>query len=521
MTRPIAGRVLGALGAVVLLSSVITLFFGNTRFLLAKLALGLVAVVAGFALGEAGGLRRFLGGRALHYGAATAVSGLAVVAVLATAGWVAWRRPVTWDLTRDRLFTLQEDSLRTLRGLSADVTAVAVYRADEPGVAEARALLERYAAVSPRFRHELVDPWRDPGRAKALGVVAGGPRILLLSGDRKAPASAPDEQGVTNALVRVTREGSRRVYFTQGHGEPDPRGEGPRSLGALASALLGEGYQVSALALGPDGEVPADATVVVSAGARAPLFGPESEALARYAARGGHLGIFLEPDVDAGLDALLRAHGLEADDDVVVDPSPAAQLFGSPVSPIALPSTTHPITREFADTGLVLPTARSLVGLRDVAVKAVPLALSGQEAWGELDLRGVFDWGDARRDEGEKGGPLPLAMAVEGPGGKSDSGAAGTATAEGGAARLVVAGDSDFLTDQYLQLGANRDFALNTIAWLAEQEDRITLRPRRREGSLVMLTEAQARTLELLAVDVLPVGLLAIGLGVWMVRRSR
>ncbi len=512
-TGNIAARVVGALGLVVLLSTVVTLFFGNAQFVVAKLALGLAGVVAGFAFGEAGGLRRFFTGRALQFGVVTAVSVVALVAVLGVANWVAYRRPRSWDLTKDRIFTLQADTVRTLKGLREDVRAVAVYRMDEEGYAQAEGLLRRYAALSPRFRYEMVDPYRSPERAKTYGVVAGGPRILLVAGDRKVPASGADEQGLTNALVKVTHSGSRKIYFTTGHGEPDARSDEPRGYGAFARGLAGEGYEVATLSLLDRADVPDDASVVVVAGARTAFLQAEAGALQRFAARGGHLGIFLEPDVEIGLDGLLKQYGIQADDDVVVDPSPAAQLLGSPVSPIAQPSAAHAISRDLADTALVLPTARSLVGLTGAAVVPIPLALTGRDAWGETDLKGVFERGVARRDEGEKVGPLPLAMAAEqavtGDPRRSDH------------ARLVVAGDGDFFSNKYLQIGANRDFAMNAVGWLAEQEDRITIRPRSREASMVLLTDAQATALKFVTVDVLPVALLGLGLAVWMIRRSR
>jgi ABC-type uncharacterized transport system involved in gliding motility auxiliary subunit len=513
MRSHIVARVVGVLGLVLLLSTVVTLFFGNAQFVLGKLVLGLAGIAAGFALGEQGGLKRFFTGRALHFGALTALSVLALVVVLGIANWAAAKRPKSWDLTKDRIFTLQDDTVRTLRNLKGDVKAIAVYRMDEEGYAQAEGLLKRYAAISPRFSYEMVDPYKSPEKAKTYGVVSGGPRILLAAGEQKAPASAPDEQGLTNALVKVTRAGSRRVYFTTGHGEPEPTGQGERGYGRFTKALDSEGYEVSTLSLLEKKDVPDDASVVMVAGARTGFFKGEIEALERYAARGGHLGVFLEPEADAGLDAFLKAYGIQADDDVVVDPSPAAQLLGSPVSPIALPSGAHAITRELTDTALVFPTARSLVALTGAAVTPTPLALTGSEAWGETDVKGVFERGVARRDQGEKVAPLPLAMAAEKPvtgdGKRSEH------------ARLVVAGDGDFFSDKYLQLGGNRDFAMNALGWLAEQEDRITIRPRSREASLVMLTEAQATALKFLSVDVLPVGLLGLGLAVWMVRRSR
>lgn len=510
--RNLHARVVGGLGLVVLLSTLVTLFFGNAQFVVAKLALGLAGIVAGFAFGEAGGVKRFFAGRALRFGALTTVSVVAVVAILGIANWAAYERPRSWDLTKDRIFTLQEDTVRTLKGLRSDVRAVAVFRMDEDGYAQAEALLRRYAALSPRFTYEMVDPYRSPEKAKTYGVVAGGPRVLLVSGDQKAPASGVDEQGLTNALVKVTRSGTRKVYFTTGHGEPDPASQDPRGYGSFAKGLSGEGYEVARLSLLDRADVPEDASVVVVAGARTAFLRGEAAALERYAAKGGHLGVFLEPDADAGLDALLEAYGVQADDDVVVDPSPAAQLLGSPVSPIVQPSAAHPISRDLADTALVFPTARSLVALTGSKVVPTPLALTGRDAWGETDLKGVFQRGVASRGEGEKVGPLPLAMAAER--------AIGDAPAARHA-RVVVAGDGDFFSNQYLQIGANRDFAMNAIGWLAEQEDRITIRPRSREASMVTLTDAQATALKFLTVDVLPVALLGIGLAVWMVRRSR
>ncbi|MEQ1570351.1 MAG: hypothetical protein ABMA64_32250, partial [Myxococcota bacterium] len=46
-----------------------------------------------------------------------------------------------------------------------------------------------------------------------------------------------------------------------------------------------------------------------------------------------------------------------------------------------------------------------------------------------------------------------------------------------GGARIVVIGDSDFAANQYLDWGNNRDLFLNSIAWLAAEEDQIGERP--------------------------------------------
>jgi hypothetical protein len=261
--------------------------------------------VAGFALGEQGGVKRFFTGRAIHFGAVTAVSTVALVAVLGVGNWVAYKRPKSWDLTKGRIFTLQEDTVRSLKNLKVDVCAIAVYRLDEEGYAQAEGLLERYAALSPRFTYEMVDPYRSPEKARTYGVASGGPRILLVAGAQKAPASFADEQGLTNALVKVTRSGSRKVYFTSGHGEPDPSSQDPRGYGQISKALSAEGYEVAALPLMEKAEVPDDASVVIVAGARNRLFEAEAKARAALRGQGGHRRL-PRAGVDNGPDALLQ-----------------------------------------------------------------------------------------------------------------------------------------------------------------------------------------------------------------------
>jgi ABC-type uncharacterized transport system involved in gliding motility auxiliary subunit len=512
--RTVLSRVLGALGLVLLVSTLVTFLFGNTQLVLGKAALGLAAVAAGFALGEPGGVKRFFTGRAAHFGFFTAISAVLLVLALAVANWAAARRPKAWDLTKDRIFTLSDDTIRLLDALDVDVTALAFYGQAEPGYPAAQDALARYAARSPRFRFELVDPYRSPERVKQLAITEAGPRIVLVAGDQEARVRSPDEAALTAGLVKVTRRGTRRAYFTTGHGEPDPRDASAKGYSQAVASLEGEGFEVATLSLLEQAKVPDDAAIVLVAAPRKAFLTPEVDALKAHWARGGALGVFLEPEVDAGLDALLAELGVEAGDDMVVDPSPVAQLFGgTPVTPIVAPSQHHPITRDLASTGVVFPTTRSLVARTGAKAIPSPIALSGRDSWAELDVKSLYGKG-AKKDDGEKVGPLPVAMAVERPG-------AGAEGKPGRTARAVVAGDGESFSNGYVGLLGNSDFFLNAASWLGEQEDRITVRPRSREASRLLLTEAQVSVVKFLTIDVLPVVLLGAGLAVWLVRRSR
>jgi len=523
MKRNLVARILAVLGLVLVAMAPVTLLFfppvegGSGRLTgvggiaVADLVLGVGALASALLVGGPGGMRRFFAGRASYFGFFTAVSALLVVAVLAAGNWAAWARPRSWDLTRNRIFTLADDTVQTLRALKGDVRALAFYQQTEPEFVAAEDLLRRYRDVSPRFFYELVDPYKQPELVKRWQIVQGGPRIVLTAGDREARVKEPSEEALTNGLVELTRSARKKVYFTTGHGEPPLGGGSDRGYDAAVRALRDDGFEVAPLSLLEKAEVPSDAAALLVAGARKALLDPEVKAIEAFLARGGHVGLYLEPEVEVGLDPILKAWGIEADRDLVVDPSPVSQLVGGSVAtPIVVPSQTHPITRKLQNTGVLLPTVRSLVALQDAPVRPQPVLLTADTAWGETDIEGLFKRRSARYDQGEKRGPLPVAMAASRP--------LGAGAGEG---RVLVVGDSEFFDARYEQVLGNLDFFLNGVAWLAEQADRITIRPRARDASRVFLTEAQVGGIRLLTMEGIPVALLAVGLVVWLVRRSR
>lgn len=523
-SRPLLARILAVLAAVLLLSAPVTLFFfsgidsaGRLSAVgwvaVAKVVLGGAALAGALLAGSPGGARRFFTGRAAHFGFFTVVSALLVVAIVAVANWVAWARPRTWDLTRNRIHTLAPDTLQTLGRLDRDVKAMAFYLRSEPEYAATEDLFRRYAAQSRRFAWEMVDPYAHPELVKKYAITERSNRIVLLAGARDARVRAPDEEALTNGLVQLVGSGVRKVYFLTGHGEPAPAAEGEAGYAVAAQGLRDDGYEVGTLSLLEKPEVPADAAVVLAAGERKPLLEPEVKALRAWLDRGGKLGVYLEPGVDAGLDGLLAEYGIEAGDDLVVDPSEVSQVFGGSAStPMVVPTGSHPATKGMERVALAFPTTRSLVALTKAAVAPTPLVLTAATAWAETDVKGAFAQRTIRQDPGEKRGPFPVAMASSRP-------IAGDPP--GREARLLVAGDSDFFDDRYAQVLGNLDFFLNGVSWLGEQPDRITIRPRSREGSRLFLSEAQVSTIRFLTVDALPVAILGLGLAVWLVRRAR
>ena len=85
--------------------------------------------------------------------------------------------------------------------------------------------------------------------------------------------------------------------------------------------------------------------------------------------------------------------------------------------------------------------------------------------------------------------------------------------------RVAVIGDSDFAANFGLGIQGNRDLFLNTINWLAQQENLIAIRPREPDDRRVTLTADQQRNVLWIALLIIPGGVGALGVYSWWGRR--
>jgi ABC-type uncharacterized transport system involved in gliding motility auxiliary subunit len=439
-----------------------------------------------------------------------AVSTLVVVALLGLANYVVAKNPKSWDLTSNKIHTLSPDTVKTLEGLQQDVTAYAFYGTGEAEHAALQELFGRYERIGTHFKYEFVDPIKDPVRSEQIAIRQDGPRVVVKLGATESRFQQIDEESLTNAIVKVTHSSKKKVYFTAGHGEADLDDEGPTGLSGVKARMVNEGLEPARLNLASAPEIPADAEALVIAGPARPFQPGELDAVRRYLRAGGKAFVMVEPNVESGLDPLLEEFNVQADKAMVFDP--VSRLFGASEAIPVVQSYNEDseITRDFK-LNTVFPTARPLTVLRgeEEKAQAAPLALAMQSAWGETDLEA----GEVQRDEHEKGGPFPLVVTVTAPVTAAEKRSEQT--------RLVVAGDRDFATNKFRTAYGNEDFYLNSLNWLAAQTERITIRPRLRDASRLYLTPTQQATIFFLAIDILPVTLLALGLVVWMVRRSK
>ncbi|MDQ3487349.1 MAG: ABC transporter, partial [Acidobacteriota bacterium] len=85
--------------------------------------------------------------------------------------------------------------------------------------------------------------------------------------------------------------------------------------------------------------------------------------------------------------------------------------------------------------------------------------------------------------------------------------------------RVVVMGDSDFASNRWLGISGNRDLFLNSVNWLAQQENLISIRARDPEDRRITLSADQDRRIFWITIFIIPGLILLMGIQAWWRRR--
>jgi ABC-type uncharacterized transport system involved in gliding motility auxiliary subunit len=448
--------------------------------------------------------RAALGTRSARYGLNTALMIVLLLGIIAIVEAVSYRHNARLDLTENRRNSLAPQTIQLLRDLKVDVNAVAFFRGDQPGKRVAEDLFKQYARYAGgRFTWKVVDPDREPGLARRYNVETYG-TVVLETKDKSERLTDAEEEKLTNGLVRLTRAGKRVVYVLQGHGQHELTSTDRGGFSEAKAALEGANYEVKALALAREGAIPADAAVVIDPGPRTDALAPEVEALTAYLAKAGKLLVMVNPFQNEGMKKFLAGYGVDLGDDLVIETNPIGRMFGiGPEVPIVQQYEPHPITRDLAGITTLFPLTRSVSPSKTPpqGVNVQPIVRTSPQSWGETD-RAALNRGEAKPDAQDPRGPS-IAVVVT-----RDK------------ARLVVYGTSNFASNQFLNLQGNRDLFLNTVSWLAEQEDQISIRPKESKSTPVFLTAQQGWLAFLLPVVVLPALVLAGGVVAAVRRRA-
>ena len=486
---------------------------------------GLVCILI-YMVGQWRDVMTFYDRRQARYGTISIVSILVGLGIVIAINYLGSRENKRWDLTANQTFSLSDQTVKVLSELDAPVQFT-VYDQDQ-NFQRFRDRLDSYDYQSDRVNVEYVDMDRQPARAKQAEVQSYG-TVVISYKDRVQRVSNTDEQDITNALIKVVTGAEKKVYFTQGHGERDTAASDRSGYATIAAALGRDNFSVAPVVIAQQKDVPADATVVVIAGPKTDFLGPEVDALRRFVARGGKVMLMIDPPEPGATDlvnlrAFLKEWAIDIGDDVVVDASGMGQLFGGDASvPVAASYPAHPITEGFR-VMTAFPLSRSIRPVEGGAGgrTAQPIVETSAQSWAETDLKSLASGKvEFNGEQGDRQGPITLGAAVSAPATETPTPPSGNASPDAPKpeSRIVTTGDSDFVANNAIGIQGNQDFFLNSINWLAQQENLIAIRPRDSQDRRITLTADQQQRIMLLSLLVIPGLVFAAGGYTWWRRR--
>lgn len=462
------------------------------------------------------------------YGSNTVISTVLFLGILAVVALIAERHPWRVDFSDSGDFSLTEQTRNILKSIDKPVDIKAFYATGAPEQGKAKDLLDTYKYCSDKLNYEFIDPDRRPEVANNYGVRTYG-TVVIEGYGKKQPIQSLTEENLTNALLKLTREGQKKIYFLTGEGERSAKPGDKDGYSTVRAALQKENYATTDLNLLQQPKVPADASLVIVAGPRKPLMPEEIESLRSYLSSGGRLMALLDPYHDGGLRDFLKSYGIELSDDVVIDK--LSRVFGgSYLMPVVMEYGRHKITDRF-DVATFYPEARSVMAAKTPpkGVSVEVLASTSQNAWAERDLDAVKNGQVAFDEKIDLPGPVPLAV-ISSIGKEQEQPAANPSEAK--AAKngkdgepkqgcLLVVGNSSFVADAYFGLSGNADLFLNMVNFMAEEENLITIKPREKQGQPLLLSQGQMDLVLGTELIGIPLLVLLSGFIVYRIRRSQ
>ena len=439
------------------------------------------------------------------------VTGLLVLMGLLS--WLSTRYSFDADWTSSGRNTLSIDSRQLLDEMPEPVHITAFATENALVREHIRDLIGRYQRYKPNVAMKFVNPDAEPDRVRELGITLDGELLVAYQG-RSEKVQSLSEQALTNTLLRIARQKQRKVSFLSGHGERDPLGQANHDLGKFGQLLEQKGIVLDTLKLAETPEIPTDTNLLVIADPRVTLLPGEIQLVHRYLQSGGNLLWLVEPGTLAGLEPVAEALAIEFLPGTIVDAT--TQLFGidNPAFALIPDYPMHPITREMTSLTLY-PQATAL----DVSVtqewQAEPLLTTLDRAWTEIGpIRNTIRFDE---DSDERMGPLDIGFVFSRAKNKKDA----DDEEDGAEQRVIVIGDSDFLSNAYLGNGGNVELGLNLFNWLNHDDRFIAVTARTANDVNLELGKTAQIIIGFGFLFGIPLVLLAAGAAIWWRRRNR
>lgn len=393
------------------------------------------------------------------------VSSILILFILGLLNYLAFKNPISWDVSKRGYHSLTSQTTQLLNKL--DKAAKFHVFAPKSSFAVIKQLTELYRLSYPSLKVEFYDAQLRPDLVKSFGVTKVPSLVIEYphnDGARRSIVTQFSEKEITTSLLKVSRSKKITLYFTTGHGEVNLQASDNDGGSALTEMLSANNYILKSLNLARSKVIPDEADALVIWGPKTGFFSNELVAINKFFDNGGNVLIALDPSFKGDplkeLRDWIQEKGLFITNNLVIDRLKFVNGSKGTIPFVHLFNTKHPVSKDVSDQ-VFFPLVSGLEVSSDH---------QNSEKWSILAQSNIFpaSWGETNPDE-------LIGFKMEYNDGVDMRGPLGySAALETKNNRLVIYGNSTFITNTYKKFPHNILFAVNSFNWLTGEESLIT-----------------------------------------------
>ena len=322
-----------------------------------------------------------------------------------------------------------------------------------------------YLRLNQNLSMEFIDPIENPTKVKKNAITMQGEMLLSNQQSKQVHITELSESAIANAIVRLKNASDEWIVFAQGYGMSQVDDEGPQGLSSILIHLKKLGFHIA--------RMPLNSALVLPDNVKLIILPAPTESL------NNEMINWLQVQLDAGISLLWlndvgieNQTGLELLTDVLSGDKKIIQenKFVGLISDFP----KHAITENF-NQPVYLAEAREIIPQTPQQEK---ILLRSQDK---------------------------SSLAV---------------TRQLTKARIMVTGDSDFISNQYLNFAANKSFVVRMIDWLMYHDNRINIAVQINHNTQLLLSQSQLLILSIIFLILLPMIFLIMAFKQWRAGRG-
>ncbi len=362
---------------------------------------------------------------------------------------------------------LSEKTVHLLKQLKEgkQVTFTVFSRQDSVVANKIKEFFLPFKAINPSLKIEFIDPTTNPSDVKKYGITMQGEMVVSFQDQsqlKKINVTELSESAISNSLLRLINQTDEWVVFAENFGMKTIGDESDTGLSHLLIHLKKSGFNIARMPLNNSIVLPDNVKLLILAKPMKTVPSEMVDYIAELMNNGMSL-LWLD-DVDTNQDNLELALGSFSGDKLIIeDQKSSAYLSKFP---------QHAITQNF-NQPIFIAEAKEIV----------------------LDDANAFIVSQNNKT-------IAVAQQLL----KS---------------RLIIVGDSDFVSNQYLKVAANKSMVERMVDWLLYHDDRINIPVQINKNTQLVLSQTQLITLSVVFLLLIPLLFLSMAIIVWRKNRAQ